>query len=118
MLKINLFFILFFFLLTNIAFAQGNTNISGLEIPNVFTPNNDKKNDVFQIRTTNTTSLKVEIFNRWGNKIAEMNGINDCWDGRTSSGEELPTGNYFFQLISKDSDDNQYIKTGEIMLIR
>ncbi len=118
MLKINLFFILFFFYLANIAFSQSNIGNNGLEIPNIFTPNNDKKNDVFQIKTINIASLRVEIFNRWGNKIAEMNGINDCWDGRASSGEELPSGNYFFQLTSKDNDGQEHIKTGEIMLMR
>jgi gliding motility-associated-like protein len=118
MIKKYLSQLFIFLFILNIAHAQSNIEDNELEIPNVFTPNNDKKNDFFQIKTNNISQLKVEIFNRWGNKIAEIKGINDYWDGRATSDEELPVGNYFYRLVAKNKDGNEIIKNGVVLLLR
>ncbi len=118
MIKKYLFQLFFFFSIVNIAYSQSNTENNELEIPDVFTPNNDKKNDYFQIKTNNISQLKVEIFNRWGNKIAELKGINDYWDGRATSDEELPQGSYFYHLVAKNNDGVEIIKNGIFLLLR
>lgn len=54
-----------------------------LFIPNVFTPNGDGANDVFQL-LGNLSALKfieMRIFNRIGEKVFESNNIYFTWDG-------------------------------------
>ncbi len=53
-----------------------------LEIPNVFTPNNDKINDFFiptQYNGINDATLK--IYNRWGEEVFHTNNILEGWNG-------------------------------------
>ncbi len=77
-----------------------NSNCEAFQLPNVFTPNGDGKNDLFKPLTC---SLFVEevtfvVYNRWGNKIYETNDPSLNWDGKTTDGQELPTGTYFYQV--------------------
>jgi gliding motility-associated-like protein len=72
-------------------------NILDLFIPSVITPDGDGKNDYFRI---NEMPGKVEliIFNRWGNvEYSNKNYLND-WDGRNTSGMEVPADTYFYIL--------------------
>jgi gliding motility-associated-like protein len=91
-------------------------------IPNVFTPNNDSINDVWRFSLGKGNVLKgLNIYNRWGNEIAvtsraSVTQIN--WDGRTTSGEETPSGVYFFVLQYTDANGDEHKKNGYISLIR
>jgi len=91
-------------------------------IPNVFTPNNDSINDVWRFSLGKGNVLKgLNIYNRWGNEIAvtsraSVTQIN--WDGRTTSGEETPSGVYFFVLQYTDANGDEHKKNGYITLIR
>ncbi|MFZ2205563.1 MAG: gliding motility-associated C-terminal domain-containing protein, partial [Minisyncoccia bacterium] len=67
-----------------------------LEIPNIFTPNNDGINDVFKITTKNITTLNCKIYNRWGILVGELTKINEGWDGRSTSGLQCTTGVYYY----------------------
>lgn len=71
---------------------------STISIPNIFTPNGDNVNDLFIISTTAITELTCSIYDRWGLKLAEWNGVNGYWDGKTSSGNSAPDGVYFYVL--------------------
>jgi len=64
-------------------------------LPNVFTPNDDKVNDVWYPKVDCIETVSVTIYNRWGEKIAELNTINESWDGK-SNGKDVSDGNYFF----------------------
>jgi gliding motility-associated-like protein len=74
------------------------------DIPNVFTPNNDGNNDVFEIKVAGKlyecTDLK--IFNRWGQVQFLSSGNNIKWDGRNSVGMSVPDGTYFYTLSIKE----------------
>ncbi len=77
-------------------------------IPNGFSPNGDGFNDCFRVvGGENATSCEITVLDRYNNVVFESksfkgsSNLNDCsgwWDGRTSSGKELPTGTYFYQL--------------------
>ncbi len=62
-------------------------------IPNVFTPNNDGVNDVYNIIDFGMETM--EIYNRWGNKIASLSRNNPVWNG-TCKGKPCPSGVYFY----------------------
>ncbi|MBN1339188.1 MAG: gliding motility-associated C-terminal domain-containing protein [Bacteroidales bacterium] len=67
-----------------------------IEIPNIFTPNGDGKNDEFQPKElSGIEDFKIVIFNRWGAVVHEMTSMNDPWDGK-SNGIECSNGVYFW----------------------
>jgi len=71
-----------------------------LEIPNVFTPNNDGINDLFvPIVSKGIVTMKTIIFNRWGNKIFETNKILIGWDG-----QDVSDGTYFWIIYYTDKN--------------
>ncbi len=79
------------------------------QMPNVFTPNNDAKNDDF--RPINPYSnddpcvlsyleSNMQIYNRWGGLM--MNGA--CfWDGRTDNGNDAEEGVYYYLIELKST---------------
>ncbi|MDD3877916.1 MAG: PKD domain-containing protein [Bacteroidales bacterium] len=91
--------------------------VEGLEIPNVFTPNGDGYNDVFEVKTSGIIEYNLQIFNRWGVLIFESYSSAIHWDGRTIAGVETPSGTYFYILTAK-SGTKDYSRTGFISLLR
>ena len=70
-------------------------------IPNTFTPNNDGVNDVFYVVTDATCWLtwNLQIYNRWGTLVKEMNDPTEYWTGVSFSGHWLcPDGVYTWKL--------------------
>ena len=96
-----------------------------LVIPNVFTPNNDNKNDAFDINMLGGNFYELNIYNRWGELVYESekdgignDGIN--WNGNNhQTGEPCPEGVYYYifnyRLITQPSVRNA---RGSITLIR
>lgn len=84
-------------------------------VPNVFTPNGDGINDEFGVFGEGISNVRMEIYNRWGNRIYTSNSI---WDGRSISGENAASGVYFY-LLSFDQIGRETQKLqGEISLLR
>lgn len=104
--------------------ARANVIITGVSseiislIPNVITPNNDGKNDVWKLPFVKLLYPKatVEIYNSWGQKIFYSDGYDSPWDG-TYQGQQLPAGNYYFILNLNDSSKPDPYK-GAILLLR
>jgi gliding motility-associated-like protein len=86
---------------------------SSLEVPNVFTPNEDGANDVFKIICTGITELSCEIYNRWGTKVYEITSAGDSWDGAENS-----AGTYFYILNAKGKDAKEYSSKGFITMFK
>ncbi len=78
------------------------------EIPNVFTPNGDGKNDLFGVNSDAVLGpcVTMSVFNRWGQKVFESFGNNMLWNGRDFSGMECTVGTYFYTLSLKDMSFN------------
>lgn len=92
--------------------------VSSLEVPNVFSPNGDRVNDQFLLRSENIASLSLTIYNRWGEKVGELRSARDAWDARSFAGELVPDGTYFYTLVATGADGVSYDRTGSITLIR
>lgn len=89
-----------------------------LLIPNAFTPNNDGKNDVFQIRNfSNQKLLEFKVFNRWGTILFHTQDSNRGWDGTFKSNPQ-PMGvyGYVIRIVYPDNVVETY--KGTITLIR
>lgn len=85
-------------------------------IPNVFTPNGDGRNDLFEIKNSFTNTV---IFNRWGEIVFETNFNGLYWDGRTNTGKEVPEGTYFYiiDLFDECKKESETVK-GTLSLLR
>ncbi len=86
-------------------------------IPNVFTPNGDNKNDVFKINTVGIKTLTCTIYDRWGLKLYEWEGINGSWDGNSKSGSAAD-GTYFYIINYTDQKDKSITEKGFLTLFK
>jgi gliding motility-associated-like protein len=59
-------------------------------------PNNDGENDFFDLTTMDVEQLS--IFNRYGQEVYSRSNYTNQWVGQTDSGDELPTGTYFYMI--------------------
>jgi gliding motility-associated-like protein len=85
---------------------------------NIFTPNGDGKNDVFNFRGTGITTSQLRVFNRWGELLFESNDAKTSWNGKTMQGVNCPEGTYFWQM-SYTLRSGKYGKhSGSVNLIR
>lgn len=104
---------------TDTAYFKINVDdISTLDVFNVFTPNNDGKNDTWKFNEYGIATIKVELFNRWGNKVYGWTKLNGEWNGKTSSGNDAPDGTYFYTIIAKGNDGKDYDLKGTVTLVR
>lgn len=79
-----------------------------ITIPNVFTPNNDKINDIVYVQGNCITELQFDIFNRWGTKIYSSNNIAEGWNGKHND-SDAPDGTYFY-FVEATLQNNEHIK--------
>ncbi len=87
-----------------------------LWLPDVFTPNNDGKNDQFYVRGPVKT-MNLEVYNQWGFLVFKSEKQTDGWDGK-HKGVEQPEGNYVWILIATTTDEQNTTKRGVINLVR
>ncbi|GAB3333728.1 hypothetical protein GCM10027299_41520 [Larkinella ripae] len=88
--------------------------------PDVFTPNGDGINEVFEWKSNVEIEAQMKIYNRWGEVIFSSSNPNDFWDG-TSSGQHCPSSTYFWKLdyqSSQSKTNGRLVKQGEVILIR
>ncbi|RZK19436.1 MAG: gliding motility-associated C-terminal domain-containing protein [Pedobacter sp.] len=88
---------------------------SNLLVPNLFTPNGDGINDLFEIRGLNLFAQNdLVIVNRWGNEVYKSNNYQNNW-----SGEGLNEGTYYYLLRVKENASAPWqVFKGYITLIR
>ena len=93
-----------------------------LIIPQGFSPNNDNKNDWFNIQGLYDiyTNHKLEIYNRYGTLIFEGNNTNKWYGiankGLTNTDKVLPVGTYFYVLYLNEPNTISKPFTGWVYL--
>lgn len=97
-----------------------------ITIPNVFTPNSDGTNDFFAASISGVKEIKVEIFNRWGNRV--FDGVQSglpanpqdlaLWDGKAGGGKISDDGVYYYIITATGYDDVEYPFTGFVHLMK
>ena len=99
-----------------------------LMVPNVFTPNNDGKNDVFVPKFSGFINISMRIYNAYGNLLHESaeNGGDDGngniikpqitpWDG---SNADLNSKMYIYHINGVIINGEVIEKTGTIQILR
>lgn len=86
--------------------------------PNIFTPNDDGNNDIFELDAKYTDMIQLVITNRWGNVVYEGESANPAWDGKTSSGGKAEEGTYFYKYTATGIYGDQITGHGFVQLVR
>ncbi len=89
--------------------ASGQVNV-----PNVFTPNGDGKNDNFKFPYDIFKSYDVLILNRWGEVVYEKENNSETyiWNGTKMEGEQCSEGVYFYKIKGILIDESPFDVTG------
>ena len=94
--------------------------VSVIEYPKFFTPNNDGVNDTWAIKGANSTfypNAKINIFNRFGKAVAQIEVDTSGWTG-TYGGKTLPSDDYWFSIILVDRNGRTRNRKGNFSLLR
>ncbi len=95
-------------------------------IPNVFSPNQDGENDLWEVTASEVNSLNIQVFNRWGEQVykislintAEPTNFNPAWDGYTPTGKPVTEGTYFYIVQYTLPSGETKVEKGNLTLIR
>ena len=100
---------------------------SRLEMPNAFSPNDDKINDIYGAKGVNDPNSSAHwrsivefhgyIFNRWGQKLFEWTDVSKGWDGKYN-GSPVKQGVYYVLVRAKGADGREYNIRKDINLLR
>lgn len=85
-------------------------------IPNVFTPNQDGKNDYFTALSNSIDKQEMWIFSQWGDMLFHSNN-REGWDGRLN-GQLQPVGVYIYIFKLQMLDGTIQNKKGTVNLVR
>ena len=88
-------------------------------VPNAFSPNGDGNNDIFRVTSSAGIELiQFDVYDRWGNRVWSTNDFRSGWDG-TYKGKTESMDTYFYVFRYRClTDGENYIKKGDIMLMR
>lgn len=93
-------------------------------VPNSFTPDGDKFNQVFKpIFSTGVSSedFNMTIFNRWGEVLFETHNMAVGWDGSYGlEGLDCPSGTYVYKInfVLNNGSGQTTVITGHVNLLR
>lgn len=98
-------------------YIEINEPCGEIQLPTVFSPNNDGLNDRLCVIGGCVFSMHFQVFNRWGEKIFESMDVNDCWDG-TYRGDAVNTGVYIYKITGVKNDGSKFESSGNVNLLR
>ena len=95
-----------------------NNCLTGVFIPNAFTPNSDRLNDEFHALVYgNVISFRLQVFNRFGELVFSTTDPRQGWDG-TYKGKSSPAGNFVWQCSYHLEGVEPAYQKGTVMLLR
>lgn len=106
-------------------FAEKSININFedcdvvLEIPNIFSPNNDAFNELWKPRISrNIDSMRTAVFNRWGQEVFSSTDLAIDWNGKDKEEKQLAVGVYFWIINYTDRYQNREQLYGTVTIVR
>jgi gliding motility-associated-like protein len=88
-------------------------------IPNVFSPNGDGVNDVWEVLidpSIDVIGIECNVFDRWGNTVFGARALPISWDGKFNE-QALQPGVYVYVVKLIHEKDSQ-IHSGSLTLVR
>lgn len=89
----------------------------GVYMPSAFTPNGDGLNDEFTVSGFGISSVKLSIFNRWGENVFSSDTEKTGWNG-SFRGQPCPMDSYNWVLEYISVNGRWQQKTGLVSLLR
>jgi gliding motility-associated-like protein len=86
-------------------------------VPDIFSPNDDGKNDTLYVRGLLISRLEFRVYNRWGEVVFETNSPTKGWDGQLR-GAAAPSGSYYYTLSATVGTAARVERVGEVVLVR
>jgi gliding motility-associated-like protein len=72
---------------------------SNYVLPNVFSPNGDGINDIYQpLRTSYIERVDMRIYNRWGIEVFQTEDPDINWDGKISNTDQLVSPGVYYYI--------------------
>jgi len=87
-----------------------------ISAPNIIVLSSDVGNNFFSVNTTGIVDFNCVILNRWGNVIYEFTDAAGGWDGKTSNGNLVEEGTYFYRIKATYEGGEDVIKHGFVVL--
>jgi len=92
--------------------------LSYIEMPNIFTPNEDGINDAFvPFNSQGINHTNLIITNRWGELVYQGDILINGWDGKWE-GKLCSPGTYFWKMIYTKSDGTEETQHGFVQLMK
>lgn len=87
-------------------------------LPNIFTPNGDRVNDLFSIEMSEKSEFQIIVLDAKNQIVFKSNDSNFEWDGTMLSGATAPAGNYLYYFSAKDMAGNDVTKSSMLKIQR
>ena len=113
MLKVLPFILLTAFLCRSCEVEQDDGTI--IVVSNVFTPNGDGANNVFEVSSNNGEKVSLNIYTRAGVLVFSIEAPLCRWDGCSLDGRPMANGVYFY---SAEIRGTKIKKSGSVHLYR
>lgn len=95
------------------------TPVIPVMVPNAFTPDGDKFNNIFQPIFYESQVFEMFIYNRWGELIYNVKEMDATWDGTHSNGVMAQDGIYIWKIIYTDYKTGLPVEIqGHVTLLR
>jgi gliding motility-associated-like protein len=92
--------------------------LTGVYVPNAFTPNRDGHNDSFKALVYGpVSSFSLQIYNRYGEIVFTSNDPEKGWDG-FYKGKPSDNGNYVWTCRYQFTDGEKTLLKGNLVLLR
>lgn len=101
---------------TNLNEANNQSYI--LDLPNVFTPNNDGINDILIVNTEGLTEFSLVVLDQRNKIIYTTQDSAISWDGLGLSGDPVLSGNYVYFITARDATGNLVTKHSVLRIER
>jgi gliding motility-associated-like protein len=101
---------------TNLNEANSQSYI--LDLPNVFTPNNDGINDILIVNTEGLTEFSLVVLDQRNKIIYTTQDSAISWDGLGLSGDPVLSGNYVYFITARDATGNLVTKHSVLRIER
>lgn len=83
-------------------------------VPNVITPNGDRINDYFSVKSTDIETFVISIRDNKGNEIFNSTDKDFTWDGTDFGGNVVEKGMYTYFIIAEGKDGSVIKLPGQI----
>lgn len=88
------------------------------ELPNIFTPNGDGRNDEFFIETKYLKNFKLTVMDNHQNVVYETSNPDFRWNGIDRFGNPVKDGRYVYVIVAEDEAGNAINKYQELIISR